>query len=556
MADLITRLLLNTQQFDNNLGKSSKQIQGFQKNIQSISAGAAKALGPLGAVIGATMGAVELLNKGLNANATLQGKFNSYVEAGSTVVDQFFSSIYNGDWTAFNDGILEAIGNAQKFAQQYTNIMKMLQVTSARYERVDAEKNRLESIIEDENRSLSERKKAQTELDKILMMGIADIREDAQNVEKYLTEKLANMGITGNIDNAQRLIEDLYDPTSSLRSRVDTYRDIRSNKNQVINPNAFKYTGDEWYKINTEATAKYYQNYTESERKYYDSLIGVIDSLTEESYQKLAELFDRRSDLVDKAGTWEKDRTGAKNEIIDAETIKAVVKESAKEGTKEAIKEGAQEVKLEPINVPIRLLTEEDLDYGINKMVRDDIESGKIKVSPIDTDSIKNNYDYADSLNTIATVMGSITNLTNEGAAGWIAYGTNIISAISSALPMITSLTTALTAKAAAEAAGSAASVPVVGWINAIAAISTIVAAMASVPKFATGGIVDGSSFYGDKVLARVNSGEMILNRSQQRNLFNLINGGGASNTVKFRIEGKELVGVLNAYGSKTSKYK
>lgn len=30
MADLITRLLLNTQQFDNNLGKSTKQIQGFQ----------------------------------------------------------------------------------------------------------------------------------------------------------------------------------------------------------------------------------------------------------------------------------------------------------------------------------------------------------------------------------------------------------------------------------------------------------------------------------------------------------------------------------------------
>ena len=242
--------------------------------------------------------------------------------------------------------------------------MKMLQVTSARYERVDAEKNRLESIVEDESRSLSERKKAQAELDKILMMGIADIREDAQNVENYLKDMLSDIGITGNIDNAQRLIEDLYDPTSSLRSRVDTYRDIRDTKNQVINPNAFKYTGDEWYKINTEATAKYYRNYTKSEREYYDSLIRVIDSLTEESYQKLAELFDRRSDLVDKAGTWEKDRTGAKNEIIDAETTKAIVKKSVKEGTKEAVKE----VKLEPINVPIRLLTEEDLDYGINKM--------------------------------------------------------------------------------------------------------------------------------------------------------------------------------------------
>lgn len=427
--------------------------------------------------------------------------------------------------------------------------MKMLQVTKARYERVDAEKNRLESIVEDEGRSLSERKKAQAELDKILMMGIADIREDAQNVEKYLTEKLASMGITGNIDNAQRLIEDLYDPTSSLRSRVDSYRSSKEKGTSAT----FRATN---YKEWADAQ-KQYLKYTESEKKYYDSLIRVIDSLTEESYQKLTELFDRRSDLVDKAGTWEKDRTGARDEIIDAnkklaQPVKTTVKTAVKEGTQEAVKE----VKLEPINVPIRLLTEEDLDYGINKRVRDDIESGKIKVSPINTDSIKSNYDYADSLNTIATVMGSITNLTNEGAAGWLAYGTNIISAISSALPMITSLTTALTAKAAAEAAGSAASVPVVGWINAIAAISTIVTAMAAVPKFATGGIVDGSSFYGDKVLARVNSGEMILNRSQQRNLFNLINGGGTSNTVKFRIEGKELVGVLNAYGSKTSKYK
>lgn len=438
--------------------------------------------------------------------------------------------------------------------------MKMLQVTSARYERVDAEKNYLESIIEDESRPMAEREAANARLQKILMMGIADIREDAQNVENYLKDMLSDIGITGNIDNAQRIIEDLYDPTSSLRSRVDSYRDIRSKKNQVINPNAFKYTGDEWYKINTEATAKYYRNYTESEREYYDSLILAVDALTDGEkglYKKLAELFDRRSDLVDKAGTWEKDRTGADDTIADAkkklaQPVKTTVKTAVKEGTQEAVKE----VKLEPINVPIRLLTEEDLDYGINKRVRDDIESGKIKVSPINTDSIKSNYDYADSLNTIATVMGSITNLTNEGAAGWLAYGTNIISAISSALPMITSLTTALTAKAAAEAAGSAASVPVVGWINAIAAISTIVTAMAAVPKFATGGIVDGSSFYGDKVLARVNSGEMILNRSQQRNLFNLINGGGTSNTVKFRIEGKELVGVLNAYGSKTSKYK
>jgi len=97
MADLVTRLLLNTQQFDNNLGKSTKQIQGFQKNIQTFSSGAISAFTKFSGALGIAYGATEVLKKGLNANATLQGKFNSYMEAGSTVTDQFFSAIYNGD---------------------------------------------------------------------------------------------------------------------------------------------------------------------------------------------------------------------------------------------------------------------------------------------------------------------------------------------------------------------------------------------------------------------------------------------------------------------------
>jgi len=40
---------------------------------------------------------------------------------------------------------------------------------------------------------------------------------------------------------------------------------------------------------------------------------------------------------------------------------------------------------------------------------------------------------------------------------------------------------------------------------------------------FADGGVVGGTSFYGDKILARVNSGELILNKNQQRNLYGMI---------------------------------
>lgn len=47
--------------------------------------------------------------------------------------------------------------------------------------------------------------------------------------------------------------------------------------------------------------------------------------------------------------------------------------------------------------------------------------------------------------------------------------------------------------------------------------------------NFATGGIVPGTSYSGDRVAANVNSREMILNMGQQKRLFDIANGGGNS---------------------------
>lgn len=51
-------------------------------------------------------------------------------------------------------------------------------------------------------------------------------------------------------------------------------------------------------------------------------------------------------------------------------------------------------------------------------------------------------------------------------------------------------------------------------------------------PAFATGGIVGGNSYTGDHISARVNSGEMILNASQQARLWNMANGKGGGGSV------------------------
>lgn len=69
------------------------------------------------------------------------------------------------------------------------------------------------------------------------------------------------------------------------------------------------------------------------------------------------------------------------------------------------------------------------------------------------------------------------------------------------------------------------------------------------VPKFANGGIVGGTSYYGDKILARVNSGEMIANSDQQRKIFNSMNasGGGVVTIIpELKIKGSDMIVMFN----------
>jgi hypothetical protein len=69
--------------------------------------------------------------------------------------------------------------------------------------------------------------------------------------------------------------------------------------------------------------------------------------------------------------------------------------------------------------------------------------------------------------------------------------------------------------------------------------IATITANKPKNPSFATGGIVPGTSYSGDRVTANVNSGEMILNAQQQKNLWDMANsrGGGAVVNMPVTIE-------------------
>ena len=85
-----------------------------------------------------------------------------------------------------------------------------------------------------------------------------------------------------------------------------------------------------------------------------------------------------------------------------------------------------------------------------------------------------------------------------------------------------------IAASAGEAGAKAAASTAHLLW-GAIAIGAAIMAAVLMFADgFAAGGIVGGNSFTGDKVLTRVNSGEMILNQAQQARLFEMANGAPA----------------------------
>lgn len=141
------------------------------------------------------------------------------------------------------------------------------------------------------------------------------------------------------------------------------------------------------------------------------------------------------------------------------------------------------------------------------------------------------------SIAAIVDIVKALTGATQASAAasGLVASATATETAATATHTAATAADTAATitntaakgGMAIASATASGASMPFPYNVVAIAAgVAAVVAALASISgAFANGGIVGGSSPSGDKLLARVNSGEMILNGAQQSRLFNFING-------------------------------
>lgn len=177
------------------------------------------------------------------------------------------------------------------------------------------------------------------------------------------------------------------------------------------------------------------------------------------------------------------------------------------------------------------------------------VEMGKFEMPSIQK-NIDEADDYAASIADVASAFGMLTGAAQDDQAAMAQWALQSIANIANVISQTMGL-------AMARGAASAASAPWPANIGAIASVmATLISTFASFPKFADGGIVGGSSYFGDKLLARVNSGELILNQKQQESLYHMTEddrGGGV--TIGFdRVRGSDIYLALKNYMKDTGK--
>lgn len=601
MADLVTRLLLNSSQFDNNIRRSTQQVQQFQQVGRNITA----TIGRFAGVLGIAMTAGEAFNKVLNSSQTLGDMTASNMAALKTSVDEFFYSLGSGNLSNFLTGLGDMIDKAKEAyaaLDQLGNTQISYGVFSAKNQSEIADAQ----YIAQNKFAPADQRNAAFDKWRITLQEqqAANIRlqEELINSASKAVEARTNANITVTMEDMLKAFEaDLLDPAkrdevkSRAKNGTANYQSNAKRKdwsqeqkdalaesqkqNLIIHTMLEKYSDDElkdiaakiqqYYQLNSalKSTAR---EYNETANEYNNSMAKMEGFKSVESLEGF-KVF---------TGT-----TTNKTEV--KLPVKPVIPAGSLAELDAQIASVRKELNLAisnedriRINAELNALTEQkrviEFQYkypNAPNVKLDDERSSLADVarkpeiptslpkfkSPITNKNIKLNNEYAQSLGAIASIMGSVTNMTNEGAAAWLSWGANLISAIAAAIPQIVALTTAKKGEAIASGVASAAQTPFVGWLLAGAAAAAVVAALASIPSFSTGGIFAGNSTIGDMNLARVNAGEMILNNRQQRNLFNLLNGNGTTvgsggGQVEFKIRGKELVGVLANYNNKTAK--
>lgn len=573
MSDIITRLLLKTNDFDANLNRAKGSVNSFQGGISSMAKTAGAGIMKFAGTIGIAVGASEAFMKTIRGSQTTSDEFDAQMRTCQTSVNEFFTSLSTGDFTYFLGG-LDSIISKSRDAYAALDQLGNARISYDYFrEDFNAAMAESRSVAMDSTASKKQREAALKEWTKAL----EDKKNKASSVSSDALTALKTVLVEGNLLNADDVtLEDFakvlsYDVAGSKRdvlksemaNKYDTYKIKyaeleRRKKNGGLADWAFPESKEakDRASLNDFIASKQ----AELNKEYKDAILfqQAIVKWKDEELIKAVQLgkeykqinqelandkktFDRVRDRINKPKKNPKENEEKKPlkdtlSWYDAE-ISRLNKKLSKETTMQAratVQAAINELEKKKVNIKIVVEQEVfkgkygDMKGGLPSINRPGDQLGlkhndtgfKLSKfeSPIKKKDIDLNKLYAESLGSIANSFGSMTSMSEQFGNEGVSFMFNAMGSISQMIVQLQSLATA-------QGVASAFALPFPANLGAIATvIATVTSIFASLPKFETGGVVPGISFGGDKVLARVNSGEMILNGSQQANLFKMLN--------------------------------
>lgn len=538
MNDLVVRLLLKTNGFDADLGKAKKGVDDFASQLGGRVAGA---VGKFAAGIGVAMGGMETFNKVMRSSQTLSDTFDNTMNALKGSVDAFFQSIATGNWDAFNGGLIQTINNMHKVSSMQDMLADAKLTMGFDTKQFEREYVRLEGIIDDESKSKGEREKAMAEMSALVERFKERVQKTASGAaETLVTEMNAKFGQNFTLADLEKYITEVNNEfldTETLQ-RLNAYKSqlAEMNKNLYVSSGGgtFGSIGGKNDAVAREIAAFKAQN-AELEK------MRILQEDNDESRRNMLAQLEYAVELYRQGDDVFKRSLEKQNKILSMNKGGGASGGAAKSAPKmpvvigqvgyttpigEKMLRAMNGEKFEPIEVPIVIdeqVDEEDLSGRWEKHVKkiEDMNSALASTGDI--------------FGNLGSIMGSF----GDDMGAWM-LGT---------VGQIAEMIVQLNALATANGVASASKLP---FPANLAAIATVVATIASVfsnlPKFADGGIVGGSSYFGDKLLARVNSGEMILNQGQQARLLSMTEGGNVRVTGDVRLSGKDIYISLRNY--------
>lgn len=577
---------------------------GFDKGMASVKKTGVDTLKGVAGAAGVAMGAMETFNRVVTANESNNDAWENTVRAMNNAVNEFFSALTSGDFTGFQSGLDGIARKARETAEALRQIedaqtvyglfstenraifnenMVTLRNKNASKDEIDAAKKAIEDVmaVQEEQSNVLIQKSIAAVKNFLTQRGDLETYEFTENdIKDVLSLAIDRQGGI----RSEELEKQYKEYVESVQPLINTRKFLEGKRyREGFDPedyDRYQETIDRIKELSSQNLLPRLNNVLWNETKG-DELNLLVDLLKsaqstrldlssmQRSYQRvdqsttnlggsgtetppppegsLAYLQQELKKAQDAAAT----AVGEEAQKQAAATVKAIEAEiqgmTLRIDTLNALEDGTYvEDFLGDIDIP-------DEEYKFNDKI--DLKPTDIDVPELSSgmeDYTKNIYDATNAIGVLGGALSNLTGLVDSGAASWTSYGANVMQALAQAIPQIIALANANSAAALTGAGSSVASIPFVGPMMAVAAIASVAAALVNIPKFAEGGVVGGSSYYGDRILARLNSGELVLNQGQQAALSDMLDRPvqRVEITGKLTASGRDLQYVFDKYNT------